>query len=443
MAFLCTHTKEIMDDPVINICSHLFDRKVLDCISNCPLDKSPLNIDTCFPLTNELGKAITEWKTRYTSQSLLDKWNLQKSSDPLSSLDLVERKVSEIEVIEIPSKNLISPTHKITNAHTDDIHGIISSKDGFITGSKDTSVKMWNTQGELLTTIKFHNSYGYKSWITALHRFSNNLWAYGTRDGNIFILNQKGEKIRNMANTTSQTTQNSYTCKTRNKTRINCITETFSDDKTTQFYVGTPKFVQLWDGAKQTKISSYSVDANDWVYCIETIEKRLAVVYGSTLQLWEMGDKQSGRPIRRDNMIVAPPKQSPKDNREHISSIVKLHQSTMLACAVFDGTLRVVDLSSQKTVLRFNEHQGRVWSVVKIKDDLVVSSGDDRTIKVWDLRAPNSIRTIVGGAGRVSSLFVLNEDTLLSGSCPDNVFDCNEKANITFWDLRTFTTRES
>jgi len=71
-----------------------------------------------------------------------------------------------------------------------------------------------------------------------------------------------------------------------------------------------------------------------------------------------------------------------------------------------------------------------------LKPQILASSADDKTIKIWDIRMKRSAMTITGNPGRVSSLIRLSETILISGSCPDKVFKSKEKASITFWDIR-------
>jgi WD40 repeat protein len=73
---------------------------------------------------------------------------------------------------------------------------------------------------------------------------------------------------------------------------------------------------------------------------------------------------------------------------------------------------------------------------MNLSPQILASSADDRTIKIWDVRQPSSTLTIAGNPGRVSSLLRLSETILISGSCPDDVFASEEKASITFWDIR-------
>jgi WD40 repeat protein len=93
-------------------------------------------------------------------------------------------------------------------------------------------------------------------------------------------------------------------------------------------------------------------------------------------------------------------------------------------------------MQAQREVKSFTEHQGRVWSVINLKDTLFASSADDKTIKIWDSRKEHSIFTLKGNPGRVSSMLRIDENTFISGSCPDNIEDSSEKACIRFWDMR-------
>jgi WD40 repeat protein len=420
--FLCSLSKEVMDNPVYNLCGHVFDERAFRPGIKCPHDQQPLDIVTCVPFHN-LKERIFSWKL----EQGLEKGQLQLVSENVRS---IENGLSSIQLAE-PS---LEPITSIVNAHADDIHAMISSRKGFITGSKDTTITMWTSDGKHIRTLDPNQGKGYKSWVTAMRRFSNDYWAYGTRDGKLVVLDQKGNEIRSMLYSPPSKVQEAYKCKERNKTRINCITELFSDKTTTQFYVGTPQYVHLFDGKSSKILKSYFAHKNDWVYCLEPLtENRLAVVYGSTLQVW---DTRPDKKLDRTNLVKATYSHG---QREHISSITKLTSQNSLACAVFDGTVRVVDISEAKTQCHFDEHKGRVWSVLEIDHNILVSSADDSLIKIWDLRGKNSIHSIKGGNGRVSTLLRLGDNILLSGSCPDNPYASTEKATISFWDLRTLS----
>lgn len=326
----------------------------------------------------------------------------------------------------------ISPFQRIENIHTDDIHGFISSESGFISGSKDNSMGMWNTQGELIKRLVPGRESSYEFWVTALHRFSNNYWASGTRDGRINVWDRKGDKIREWKYLPEVV---DHRCKSRNLFRINCIKELQTGRETTTFYTGHPTHICLWDAKTKSLIKSYGAAKNDWVYCIETLpDNRLLVVFGSTLQIWDMTTE---RP-KKTTLIQEAPTFDRKAQRKHISSITLLEQHLdQLACTVFDGSVRLVDLSTQRELKSYEEHEGRTWSVVNLQEHILATCADDRTIKIWDVRMPYSVHTLGGNPGRVSSLLQLNANTLISGSCPDNLRTAKNKASVTFWDIRS------
>lgn len=323
----------------------------------------------------------------------------------------------------------------IENAHKDDIHGMIATRDSLITGSKDTTVKMWSiADGELTRAISVPKAQGYKSWITALASFGHGRWGYGTRDGNITVFNEKGP-LSKMSHTVPSDVE--LNCKERNRDRISCLVEKYSTAQNTHFYAGVARCIQLWDARKGEKIGEYRASFNKWIYCIEKLpSNRLAIVYGPTMQVWKMPASNLLKPERRDNLIEAPRTIAPNQPVEHISSITTVNNRTQIACAVFDGSVRIVDIASRTTVTRYQEHEKRVWKVVKLEENILASCADDQTIKLWDIREPQSIVTVVGGAGRVSNLLVLSPTTLFSTSCPDDLSTAQERASISRWEIR-------
>ena len=63
-AFLCSSSNEVMNDPVLALCGHLFERTIIEGVSNCPVDHMPIKgreLITFRKLKNE----IESWKTNF------------------------------------------------------------------------------------------------------------------------------------------------------------------------------------------------------------------------------------------------------------------------------------------------------------------------------------------------------------------------------------------
>lgn len=328
------------------------------------------------------------------------------------------------------------PVQVIRQAHQDDIHGFLSiSSSHFVSGSKDCTLKMWSVDGsfikELIPEVAKAQR-GYKYWITSLAKFNDN-WISGTRDGQITFWDPDGEEQLAFHYSPSHKEKDQYICKNRNKARINCLTSIPSDEEERFFYAGTPKFVHLCDSKTQKIVQSFQASENDWVYCVEVLEnKDLLVVIGSDLEYWDMSCLKPTK-----TSLIQEEADRRRVQRPHISAITRLEENkNLLSAALFDGSVKVVDIAAQTLVRTYKEHQGRVWSMINLTPSLFASSADDRTINIWDIRQNYSVKSFVGGPGRVSSLLRISEEQFISGSCPDNVFESTEKASISFWDIR-------
>ncbi|MCE5294004.1 MAG: hypothetical protein LLF94_05265, partial [Chlamydiales bacterium] len=286
--------------------------------------------------------------------------------------------------------------------------------------------KVWDVSKKAQhTCTPSHGKRGYESWVTAVAVVEDDLFVSGTRDGYLDIWNFAGKEMGSLtyeprANTVS---------KARNQARIHCVARnTFGKPGT--FFAGASGCFQLWN--REGVLKSWTAHENDWVYCIEPLsEDRLITVIGSAIQVWEGVFQED---VKKYPLLNEKRKGK---QRAHISAITRLENApNTMPCALFDGSVRVVDIESRQVTRTYQEHKGRVWSVVEVTPSVLATGADDKCIKLWDLRLKKSVLTLSKNPGRVSALLKLDDTQLISGSCPDDVHKSKEKATLTFWDIK-------
>lgn len=442
-----------MRDPVLALCGHLFDVSVLAQTKLCPIDRSSIEINDTIYLHDLKKRIFEQFPLPAAPQEDVFPEEEPKGEIPPSGVSYARiassqsapsssssHSAKENEKEEEPAE--IRPFRTIENSHRDDIHGFLSlSATDFVSGSKDNTMKIWSKEtGELRKTlVPSESEGGYSFWVTALAKINDRIWSCGTRDGRVLLWDLSGEEVAKLYY--SPNAQN--ICKERNKTRINCITSLESRDRSkAAFYTGVPENVYLWEHKLGTEaincVRRYFAKKNDWVYCIEALENQdLLVVIGSDFEYWKMKKLDV---VRKFSLIEETHEK--KKQRPHISAIARLSYNTRhVAAALFDGSVKIIDIDSSKLIRDYQEHQGRVWSVLDLYPHVFASSADDRTIKIWDARQVKSSLTLKGNPGRVSSLAKLSDHVFISGSCPDNIKFAVDKASIRFWDIRQITKR--
>ena len=89
--------------------------------------------------------------------------------------------------------------------------------------------------------------------------------------------------------------------------------------------------------------------------------------------------------------------------------------------------LQLLDLKTDNISTFSTEHKGRINVLIKLNDGRIVSGGQDKTIKVWNIDSKQSLMTLTGHKSMIWTLCEINGNKLISGS--------SDKTAI-IWDLK-------
>lgn len=341
-----------------------------------------------------------------------------------------------------------------TNVHLDDIHGICVQGNYIVSGSKDTTIKMFDVQGNLCKVISRHptstdTSYSYKYWVTALDVFHDDSIVGGYRN-NYLICKNMHSNVKYYSNVFVKQPRNSQSCmdvskdkgkyyKVKNQERITglkCLTS-FNNQRPYTALIGVPQKFYHMDFESCKIISDYSFNAPEWVYGFSQVnEECITAIHAGSLSLLQ---NQGTEWILKDK-IVEEGDRLPAGQRPFISAVAPMEKgfsSHKVALAFFGGKTKIIDIHTKQVVFEGKEHTERVWQATPFSPNEYVSCADDKTIKVWDTRSTeNSIFTYYEHPGRVSAIAFIQNLCFVAGTCPSAPHADLHKGQFYFYDIR-------
>ncbi|KAG9186443.1 hypothetical protein G6011_09551 [Alternaria panax] len=125
------------------------------------------------------------------------------------------------------------------------------------------------------------------------------------------------------------------------------------------------------------------------------------------------------RPILSDGWSAC--LQTLEGHSSQVISVAFSHDSTRLASASDDRTVKIWDASSGACVQTLEGHSSQVSSVAFSHDSTRLASASwDRTVKIWDASSGVCLQTLEGHSGIVTSVAFSHDSTRLASASHDN-----------------------
>ncbi|KAF2179315.1 WD40 repeat-like protein [Zopfia rhizophila CBS 207.26] len=105
----------------------------------------------------------------------------------------------------------------------------------------------------------------------------------------------------------------------------------------------------------------------------------------------------------------------------YVYSVAFFHDSTQLASASHDGTVKIWNASSGECLSTLKGHRSRVNSVtISNKSTRLASASSDNTVKIWDTSSGECLSTLVGHRSPVWSVAFSHDSTRLASASYDS-----------------------
>jgi WD40 repeat protein len=184
-------------------------------------------------------------------------------------------------------------------------------------------------------------------------------------------------------------------------------------------YVATGSFdgkVKIWDSSKDawTLIQTYSQHSSG-AYGLEWLDYDTLAscgYSGGLIKIWSLSSGQTKTTIKTLKSV-------------YVNSLKMLNNRIHLAAGVF-GDINIYNINDGNLVSSLQGHTSYVFDIVQISNDILASSSDDYTVRIWNSTKKTCNFVLQGHSNQIFGLKQITSSILASGSAD---------ATIKLWNI--------
>ena len=177
--------------------------------------------------------------------------------------------------------------------------------------------------------------------------------------------------------------------------------------------------VKIWQLNNRQLIRTYTGHIN-WVYGLEFLNSDIMASssYDNTIKIWSISTGQTSRTINPSSYAF---------------SLKLLNNGIHLAAGLGNNQIEIYNINTGSLITTLTGHTNRIRNLVLIGrgDNLLVSSSEDKSIRIWDLTTYTSKNILNGHTSPAVALKVITWDLLASG---------DSNGTIILWNITSGTT---
>ena len=294
-----------------------------------------------------------------------------------------------------------SPILHLSNGHVFPASAIAFSSNGrfILSGSEDSSIKLWDTQsGQCIRSFN-----GHSDWVSSVAFSPDDQFILsGSRDNSLKLWEtQSGRCLRSFEG---------------HSDTVNSVA--FSPDGQFTLSGSSDNSLKLWDTQSDQCIRSFNGHSS-WVNAVAFSPDGQFILSSSNDNSLKLRDPHSGQCICFFN-----------GHSDRVSAVAFSPDGQFILSGSDDGSLKLWDSQSGQCTRSFNGHSDCVSAVAFSPDGLFILSGsDDDSLKLWDSQSGQCIRSFNGHSSWVNAVAFSPDGQFILSSSNDN--------SLKLWDTQS------